>query len=262
MPIRLEHQLHAGVKADEAIWPQPDRVPLEAIVADLLKIRFGDNPGRPGGGGGVERQEVRPGGMEHETEALGIDDLDRLHPVVQQLGRGALIAEEAEVHILGGEGSPVVEHQALPQLEFVYQPIGALRPGLRQAGGQVIAGEGFDQRVMEGIQKHKGCRDPGRLGRIEIRGSDGGVEGDGQLSFWLACRRGIYSHQRNRRAHKKPTERASKHTVTSSPHPSPSLPLQPQRGDAKFQGGRTLWRPHEAVSVLGGFSHSFKRRSS
>jgi hypothetical protein len=61
---------------------------------------------------------------------MGIDDLDRLHTVVQQLGRGALISEEAEVYILSGEGIPVVEHQAPPQLEFVDQPIGALRPGL------------------------------------------------------------------------------------------------------------------------------------
>jgi hypothetical protein len=86
MPIRLEHQLHTGVKADEAIRPQPDRVPLKAIVADPLEIRFGDNPGRPSGGGGVERQEVRSGGLKHKTKAIGIDDLDRLHLFVQQLG--------------------------------------------------------------------------------------------------------------------------------------------------------------------------------
>jgi len=39
----------------------------------------------------MEGQEVGPGGMEHEADAIGIDYLDRLHPRVQQCGRGTLI---------------------------------------------------------------------------------------------------------------------------------------------------------------------------
>jgi hypothetical protein len=57
-------------------------VPLKAIVADLLDILFGDDPGRPGRGGGVEREEIGPQGMEHETQAMCIENLDRFHLVV------------------------------------------------------------------------------------------------------------------------------------------------------------------------------------
>jgi hypothetical protein len=59
---------------------------FEAVLANLLEIRFGDNPGRSGRGGGVERKEVGSGGMEYETDAMSIDDLDRFHSLVQQLG--------------------------------------------------------------------------------------------------------------------------------------------------------------------------------
>ena len=93
-------------------------------------------------------------------------------------GRSPRVAEEGEFHVLGGEGVAIVEGQTLPQLKFIHQPISTLRPGLRQAGGHMIAGQGFDQRVMEGIEKHKGGGDPGGLGRIEIGGGDRGVEDD------------------------------------------------------------------------------------
>ena len=60
----------------------------------------------------------------------------------------------------------------------------------------MIPGQGFDQRVMQGIEKHKGCGEPGGLGRIEIGRSNRGVKGDGQLSFRLALRGRIYAQER------------------------------------------------------------------
>jgi hypothetical protein len=44
---------------------------------------------------------------------------------------------------------------------------------------------------MEGIEEHKGSLQSSRLGRIEIRGRDRGVKGNGQLSLRFALREGI-----------------------------------------------------------------------
>ena len=147
--------------------------------------------------------------MQHKAQAMGIEDLDGLHLVVQELGRRPLVAAEAEVHILGGEGVPVVELHALPQRKFVHQPIRALRPGFCQAGGQGTAREGFDERVMKGIEKHKGGGEPGGLGRIEIGGSNGGVEGNHELSLGFALRGRIYAQERCHHPRDDPNEHMS-----------------------------------------------------
>ena len=147
-------------------------MPFETILADPIEIRFRDNPGRPARRAGIEREEVGPGGMEDETDAVSVDDLDRLHPLVQQLGRSPLVAQEAESHILGGERIAVVEGQALTQLEFIGQPVLALRSGFRQTSGHIVAHQGFDQRVMQGVGEHERRGDSSGIGRTEIGGGD------------------------------------------------------------------------------------------
>src|SRR5262249_6470916 len=104
----------------------------------------------------------------------------------------------------------------LAELEFIDQSIRALRPRLRQAGRHIIPGERFEQRVMEGIQKHKGCGDPRRLGRIEIGRSNRGVKGDNELSLRLALRSGAHATKHDYYAYNEPHESVVQHTHTSS----------------------------------------------
>ena len=189
--VGLEHELDAGVHAHEPIGPEPHRLALEALLADLLDVLLGHDPGGAGGRRGIERQEVRPGRVQHEAHAVRVDDLHRLHPLVQELGRGAPVALEAELHVLGREGIAVVEPEALAQLELVHEPVRALLPGLGQARRHVVAGQRLDQRVVQRIEKHERRADPRGLGGIEKRGGDRGVEGDGELAVRLGLRPGL-----------------------------------------------------------------------
>jgi hypothetical protein len=75
--------------------------------------------------------------MQDEAHPMGGDGLDGLNPLMQQLGRCPFVPQEAEFDILRREGVPVVERQALAQLELVRQPVVALTPRLRQAGGHI-----------------------------------------------------------------------------------------------------------------------------
>src|SRR4030095_15800894 len=109
-----------------------------------------------------------------------------------------------------------VEGQALAELKLIDQSIRTLRPRLRQARRHIIPGERFEQRVMEGIQKHKGRSDPRRLGRIEIGRSDRGVKGDDELSLRLALRSGVHATKHDYYADNEPHESVVQHTHTSS----------------------------------------------
>ena len=114
---------------------------------------------------------------------MGVDDLDGLDPLVQDLGRDAPVAGEAELHVLGRERIAVVEPEPLSQLELVHEPVRTLFPRLGQARAHVVAGQRLDQRVVQGIEEDERCAESRGLGGIEKRGRDGGVEGDGQLAF-------------------------------------------------------------------------------
>jgi hypothetical protein len=73
------------------------------------------------------------------------------------LGSHWSIAQEAELHVLGGEGVSVVELQPLAQLEVIDPSVRAEGPRLREARRSRVAGHGLDERVMERIA------DPERL---------------------------------------------------------------------------------------------------
>jgi len=109
-----------------------------------------------------------------------------------------------------------VESQALAELELIDQSIRALRPRLCQAGRHIIPGERFEQRVMEGIQKHKGRGNPGRFGRIEIGRSDRGVKGDDELSLRLALRSDVHATNHDYYAYNEPHKSVVQHIHTSS----------------------------------------------
>jgi hypothetical protein len=66
--------------------------------------------------------------MEAKADVVRVDNLHGLYPFLQVSGTSALVAFEAEPHILGGEGVAVVEFHTLAQLEIIRQAIGALAP--------------------------------------------------------------------------------------------------------------------------------------
>src|SRR5215510_14480365 len=103
--------------------------------------------------GRVYREEVGPGRMQHDAEMGGIEDLDRLDPLVQLLGRDALVAQKAKLDVLRRERIAIMESEPRAQREFVDQPVRAFRPGGRQGGGHGIPRQGLEQRIMERVQK-------------------------------------------------------------------------------------------------------------
>ena len=143
--VGLEHELDAGRHADEPIGPEPDRLPLEAVLADLLDVLLGHDPRGAGGRRRVEDagNPATAGASANRTRRR-IDDVDRLHPVVQQLGGGAAVALEAELHVLRRERIAVVELETRAQLELVDEPVRALLPGLRAGTGAMsLPGSGL-----------------------------------------------------------------------------------------------------------------------
>src|SRR5262249_19811316 len=122
--------------------------------------------------------------------AMGIDDLDGLHAIVQQLGGDTLVALEAPLHVVGGERIAIVKAQPLAQLELVHESICALLPRFGQTRRHVVAGQRLDQRVGERVQEDERRPEPWGLRGIEKRGGDGRVERDGELTVWLALRAG------------------------------------------------------------------------
>ena len=141
--VGFEHELHAGSHAHESVGPEPDRLLLEGFLPNLLDVLFRYDPRRAGGGGGIERQEVRPRRLQHETHAMRIDDLDCLHPLVEQLGGGAPIAVKAELHVLGRERVTVVKPKASLSLNSYVRPSGLSRQDSARHGAMSLPGRGL-----------------------------------------------------------------------------------------------------------------------
>ena len=186
--VRLEDQLHAGAHPHESIGPETDRLALEAVLTDFLDVFPGHDPRGAGGRRGIEREEVRPGRVEHEAHAMRIDDLHGFHALVQLPGRRPTVAVEAELHVLGREGVAVVELEAFPQLELDHEAVRTLLPGLGQARRHVVAGQRLDQRVVHGVEEGERRGDARGLGRIEKGRCDRRVECDRELTLRRALR--------------------------------------------------------------------------
>src|SRR5262249_22657766 len=133
----------------------------------------------------VEGHEVWPGLFEVEAHQVGIDHLDLRDLLPEERSALATVAFEAEFDILGSERIAVVEGDALTQLELVCQTILTLAPGFGQAGRHGVAGHRLDQRIVQGIEKQE-RRNRDGFGRVKVRGSDGEVNGRGELPLRLS----------------------------------------------------------------------------
>ena len=122
--VGLEHELHARLEGNEPVGTRPDRMLLEAVLADLLEVLLRDDPAGAGQKRAVERHEVRPRSLQTEADVIRIGDLDRRNTLLHELRRQSAIAREGEFHVLGGDGIAVVKAHALAEDELVDEPVG------------------------------------------------------------------------------------------------------------------------------------------
>jgi hypothetical protein len=179
----LERQLHTGVEGDELVGPGAHRRLLEAVLAHALDVLLRHDPARAGRRSGVEGEEVRPGALEDEAHAPGVDDLHLAHAVVEQLVAGAPVALEGELDVLRGHGIAVVKARALAQHEFVRGAVGRRRPRLRERRRHGLPRHRLHQRVVKGVEDHEGRDQPGRLRGVEPRGGERDVHAPGDLAL-------------------------------------------------------------------------------
>src|SRR4029077_21257113 len=91
----------------------------------------------------VEHDEVGPRLLQAEADAARIRRLDRGDPFLEGLVRGAAIALERELDVLGGDRVAVVELHAAAQDELVREPVGRYGPRLGERRGQRVPGSAF-----------------------------------------------------------------------------------------------------------------------
>src|SRR5262249_40429152 len=128
---RLHDELEAGGVAHELVWPQTDRLLLEALEAHLLDVLLGHDPRGPGRERPVEGHEIGEWIEQVEPYTIRSDDLDFADLLLEDFG--AFRPLKAELHVLGCEGIAVVKLQALAQLELVDALVCAHRPRLGEA---------------------------------------------------------------------------------------------------------------------------------
>ena len=180
--VGFHHELDARLLADELVGPETDRMLQEAVLADLLDVLLGHDPGGAGGEGAVEGHEVGPRLVQVEAHARGADDLHVLHLLVEQLAPGA---REAELDVLGRERLAVVELDSLAQLELVRALVGADRPRLGQARRVVVAGHRLHHRVVQRIEDPEGRERAGHLAGIVPGRHQRDVDGEAHLALGL-----------------------------------------------------------------------------
>src|SRR5262249_11728153 len=122
--VRLQHHLHARHVAHELVGAGADRMLTKALLANLREVFLRDDDADARGGRAVERHEVRPGLLEPEAHRERVDDVDLTHARLEFLGAGSLVALEAELHILGGEGIAIVDLSPRRSLNSYTSPSG------------------------------------------------------------------------------------------------------------------------------------------
>jgi hypothetical protein len=132
-----------------------------------------------------------------EADTVAVDDADLADLLLEDLG--ALGPVEAELHILGGERIAVVEPEPLAQLELVGLLIGADRPGLGQAGREMVAGHRLHQRVVQRVHHPERREHADDLGGIEPLGRECHVERPAHLALRPGLGRGRRRRHRDRR---------------------------------------------------------------
>src|SRR4029453_10306118 len=127
--------------------------------------------------------------------------LDGGDAVVDGLGRGALVALERELHVLGREGVTVVELHALAKRELVHAAVGRHLPRFGQTRRRRVTGHRLGERVVQRAHDHERRDDPERPGGIEPGRGQREVHAPRHLAF--GSRRGGRGdgEQREKRAH-------------------------------------------------------------
>ncbi len=192
-PVALEglhDQLDARREAHHLVGPGADRGLLEAVVADPVHVLLRHDPRGAGGRGAVEGHEVRPRLLEVNADAPGVDDLDFAHPVLEQLGRRALVAVERELHVLRRDGIAVVERDALAEDELVAEPVPGHAPRLGEARRIGPGRHGLHQRVVNGVVHHERRDQSLGLRGVQPAGGQGDVHGVRQGPLGHGRRRG------------------------------------------------------------------------
>src|SRR5207245_3580469 len=182
--VRLQHDLHAGVMADELVWARATGVLSESVVTDAGGVLLRHDDPRRRGGGPVEGHEIRPRLFEHESHHERIHDIYLTDAQSQFLGPGALVSLEAELHVFARDVVAVVELESPAQLELIDEAVWTLRPRLRHTVAHLLSRQRAHQRVVKRIQDAE--RRDLRWSRRWIepaRGNDDGP-GDNQLSRW------------------------------------------------------------------------------
>src|SRR5229473_4717917 len=159
--VCLQHQLHSGSHAREAIGSEPHRLASESLLTDLLDVLLGHDPRRARGRGGIEDEEVGPRRVQDEADAIRVNDVHGLDPVVQKVRGGAAITQEAELHVLRREGVAVVELEPLAQLEFVHEPSALSFQDAARQGAMSLPGSGFISASCRAYRKTNGTPIPG-----------------------------------------------------------------------------------------------------
>src|SRR5262245_59765595 len=149
----------------------------KALFADLRDVFLRDDDADAGGGRAVERHEIGPGPFEPETHRERIDDVDLADARLELLGARPLVALEAELHVLAGDGIAVVELEPPAELELVGEPVRALRPRLRQAVAHLLVRHRAHESIVDRVDRAEGCDLRRRRRRIEPGRGDRDVPG-------------------------------------------------------------------------------------
>ena len=183
---RLDHQLDPRRKRDEPIRAGADGSFLEAIVADLLDIFFGDDPPDTRGRRAEIRQEVGPGLLEVEPHPPWVHDLHFADLLLDLFGAPAPVALEGELDVFSGHHVAVVELDALPEHELIDEAVLRHRPRLGQTRRAEAGWHRLHQRVVEGVEHHERDDGPFRVRGVEPAGGQGNVRPPRHASF--GCR--------------------------------------------------------------------------
>src|SRR4029453_12754448 len=82
--------------------PRPTGCCLKASTPAFSKYFLGTIHPRSRGNGTIEGHEIRPGSFEGEANAVGIEDIDALHLLMQVFGGATGVALEGKQHIISG----------------------------------------------------------------------------------------------------------------------------------------------------------------
>ena len=227
----LQHDLDAGLGADEFIRAGADRVLFETVISDFRHVFLRHDDAGGGRGRAVERHEIGPRLLQVKPHHARIDDLDLFDVLLQRLGAGAVVALEAELDVLGRDRVAIVESESLTQTELVGLAVLALLPGFGEARTHLLPGIRADERVVNRVEHAEGrdlCRrarriEPGRR-NCHMPSHDG-----------ASLRRRTLGSERRRRAGEDPERQQNRRHAAAQPErPHPAPPDRPmlfcQRG--------------------------------